>query len=966
MGHGAHAAHACVESIGCSHGPWLCTAAHLGLLCLAQELRAWPPGTVTVPRASVQHITPGKLNSATPAAPAQAPSPDGIPSTPVLMQTCSSCDDGNLAVRRASSAAASTSGASPVQQHAQYHQQQHRHSNGTIARPTRRRELGEHEWVAPRSDDRAWTQIIASCRSPSELRRCLAVPRAMNKFHLTAALDKLASFHGQPRHDRLAADMLPLLLPRVREALQRGLHARSLSSVAHCLGAYEVKDKELMSEVARHAEACLSDFTPQGLANLLWGFARVGMQPSQRWMDAYLGTCQNQLSGFKPQELSVVLWSLARLKFKLQPVRLKELLQHVSQHLPQYCAHSLSNVLWALGMWADQRPDDAWLSATVAELSSPAKLQNFTDQGLSQSLWALVQLRYELSDAAKASITAALAARLPNCNTSIDLSTYLYACAGLQLPVSPELSVRLQTQTGRNMLSLQPRHLSCIVWSFARLGIAPGDRWLRRLFNSGFLLMGALNVRDVSMLAWGLAKLHILPPTTFLQPLVRRIEQLAADFPPQEVANTVWALAIFNVRPSSLLLAQFFEATDRRLSTFKPGELSQMIWALAERQCILERSWVQEFLKVSFVRLPDFSPQGLANVIWALARLGVSPPPAWLYSYVKAAQAMRESGRLLPVDLGTMINALNVLNTDRDLQKVSDFVIDAMDTLSAMEVDSQAYTRQQVEYMQGLRWSPQQVRSAMATNLPQAAAAAAPAEAEMGVQAVAVQAVSGASGGSSSARNGSISHELLRRPEMPASLDAAEGHFSSPLLGRPQLALAGGRNGNGSSPVPVSAAAVPELDVQAVRAYLEAQVQAEAALTSSQGHGHARDAAGQRRARDHGSSANGKAASVPSAQLGRTIRSVRQQRQKQQAAQPVVVGTLTLQVPCEMQIEMPDLHVELISTPGSSSMQLTQRNGSSGGGSSAAGNGMGVVAGAAGNGGSTGAAAVAVTAATAS
>ncbi len=213
-------------------------------------------------------------------------------------------------------------------------------------------------------------------------------------------------------------------------------------------------------------------------------------------------------------------------------------------------------------------------------------------------------------------------------------------------------------------------------------------------------MIESFNARDLSMFAWGLAKLNVLPPEAFLGKYVQRVEVMAGEFPPQEVANTVWALACFNVRPSSVLLAQLFDATDQRLSSFKAQELSQMIWALADRRCVLDRQWVNEFLKVSFLRMGDFSGQGLANVAWSLQRLSISPPPAWVYSYVGACRRQMAAGRMSALDLGTVVNALKA---DRKLQKVDDFVVDALDALSTMELGSQAYTQQQLRYFSRLR-----------------------------------------------------------------------------------------------------------------------------------------------------------------------------------------------------------------------------------------------------------------------
>lgn len=50
-----------------------------------------------------------------------------------------------------------------------------------------------------------------------------------------------------------------------------------------------------------------------------------------------------------------------------------------------------------------------------------------------------------------------------------------------------------------------------------------------------------------------------------------------------------------------------------------------------------------------------------------------------------------------------MIIALSNIDKERNLQKVDDFILDALDALSTMELGSQAYTQQQLHYFLSLR-----------------------------------------------------------------------------------------------------------------------------------------------------------------------------------------------------------------------------------------------------------------------
>jgi hypothetical protein len=234
---------------------------------------------------------------------------------------------------------------------------------------------------------------------------------------------------------------------------------------------YEYKDKELMAELAKISELEFANFQPQGLSNLIWSFARLEVQPSQRWMDSFLQACVSLLGTFKPQELSIVMWSLAKLKFRLTSGKLLDFLSLVQARLPSYCSHSLSNVLWSLST-SEYRPEDAWLHAVANEMAKPKKLETFTPQGLSQSLWALATFKYQPNLEFKQLVAARVSHVLLSCN-SIDLATLAYAYAALRMPPDEQLYLRLQRATLKQMHELLPSHLAKTTWAFAKLGKLP-------------------------------------------------------------------------------------------------------------------------------------------------------------------------------------------------------------------------------------------------------------------------------------------------------------------------------------------------------------------------------------------------------------------------------------------------------------------------------------------------------------
>ena len=69
-------------------------------------------------------------------------------------------------------------------------------------------------------------------------------------------------------------------------------------------------------KLLQRSQAQLPAFSPQQLANSLWGLAKLGVLPSATWAQQYAAAAVVRLrrGEFSPQELSSMAWSVARLR----------------------------------------------------------------------------------------------------------------------------------------------------------------------------------------------------------------------------------------------------------------------------------------------------------------------------------------------------------------------------------------------------------------------------------------------------------------------------------------------------------------------------------------------------------------------------------------------------------------------------------------------------------------------------
>eukprot|EP00798_Chlamydomonas_sp_ICE-L_P028955 gene28955-32149_t len=572
------------------------------------------------------------------------------------------------------------------------------------------------EWKPPISRAFAITKRISQAENVHHLQQVLADNSVgLNEIHVSAAFSRVVKLVKAAARGRglqaagtrlLYFQLLPDLSSLAVLHLDK-LSARSVSTIVHSLGVLEYMDHELAAELERRAEPMLWDFSTQGLANTMWGFAKLDHRPSPLWMAAFLAICLSSpcLASFKPQEMSSLLWSLVKIKFKVRSEKLEEVLVVVQQQLDEYSSQSLTMIVYSLAC-CEHQPGEAWLADFATQVVGP-KLRSFTPQGLTQTLWALSKTGFVADAAFKSAVLIRVDQQLKQFN-STDQATVLYAFAQLQIQPGPAILNKLQMASFGDMWGMGAHDVTAIIWSFAKLGYVPRRKWLSRTVSVLYSHLPTLKPKELVMTIWALARYNLRPPAQFMIAFRHRLDVLAGEFLPQEIANTMWALARFGYYPSRALLAEFFMATNNRLSSFKAMELSHMIWALASvshMRLTVDRQWLDEFMKSTFHKMSEFSPQGLNNTIWAMSKLKVDPTPAWLYCYCTACRQQLTAGSLSALDLGQIISSLRDLSMNKQLHKVDDLILDMVDYLAGVELQSQAYTQQQLSLFFSMRAS---------------------------------------------------------------------------------------------------------------------------------------------------------------------------------------------------------------------------------------------------------------------
>eukprot|EP00887_Chlorella_sp_A99_P003853 scaffold11.g3853.t1 len=185
-------------------------------------------------------------------------------------------------------------------------------------------------------------------------------------------------------------------------------------------------------------ERTLQSAAPQGVSNILWAWAKLGMPAGDsllpRLMDRLLE--EEVLGSADPQAIANTLWARATLGMPAGDSLLR-LLDRLLEVLRDATPQAIANTLWACATLGHRPPDRA-LAALTRALSSEDKLWRAVPQAISISLWACGELDFKPEHDVMAALLERFAAWLEAGDAARPVPTpqqfcnMLWGCAELQ------------------------------------------------------------------------------------------------------------------------------------------------------------------------------------------------------------------------------------------------------------------------------------------------------------------------------------------------------------------------------------------------------------------------------------------------------------------------------------------------------------------------------------------------------
>ncbi len=164
---------------------------------------------------------------------------------------------------------------------------------------------------------------------------------------------------------------------------------------------------EAVAALLPHVNAQKANFTPQAITNLLWAMAKLVDNGQERTAElkeavaALLPHVNAQKTNFKPQEIANLLWAMAKLVDNGQEWSpglndaVAALLPHVNANKDQFIPQHIANLLWAMAKLVDNGQERTpGLKEAVASLLPHvnANKDQFIPQHIANLLWAMAKL----------------------------------------------------------------------------------------------------------------------------------------------------------------------------------------------------------------------------------------------------------------------------------------------------------------------------------------------------------------------------------------------------------------------------------------------------------------------------------------------------------------------------------------------------------------------------------------------
>jgi len=94
----------------------------------------------------------------------------------------------------------------------------------------------------------------------------------------------------------------------------------------------------------------VEDWTPKGVVNTIWSFARTGVSPPPYLMQRLMARAEETVCAFSPPELSTFCWSLASIKHRPSKSLIAVIQERFEETHTAYHGRQVCDIIWAISV----------------------------------------------------------------------------------------------------------------------------------------------------------------------------------------------------------------------------------------------------------------------------------------------------------------------------------------------------------------------------------------------------------------------------------------------------------------------------------------------------------------------------------------------------------------------------------------------------------------------------------------
>uniref|UniRef100_A0A7S1XC69 Uncharacterized protein n=1 Tax=Compsopogon caeruleus TaxID=31354 RepID=A0A7S1XC69_9RHOD len=319
----------------------------------------------------------------------------------------------------------------------------------------------------------------------------------------------------------------------------------------------------------------IDTFNAQGLANCIYGFAKMKTKPTQSFLAGWFQRAQDVVPQSAPQGLSTMLYSLSKLNCRLPDAFATQYRKEVINKWKQLPPTAVVNIVSGLTSFPDSQRQE-FVEALVGDGKS--LLTKMSDLELSRLLNGLARSKIDVHELFLANWSTEFQRRMERNRPSFAVETLascIHSFALIQRRPTEEFLETFHGMLRRRVSHFGPRELSTVMYSMCNLGIELDPRWLHLWVLRAEEIMETFSDEWLVSILYALAESKSVSTPSIYEEWKRCIMPRLGDIAASQCAKICYSLGVLQQR----LLPAFWDGIFQRIVQIK-AELQPLDIAL--------------------------------------------------------------------------------------------------------------------------------------------------------------------------------------------------------------------------------------------------------------------------------------------------------------------------------------------------------------------------------------------------